>query len=421
VIKKMILRYLPALLLLLLFINTQAQQLVKGYVKNNTRQILTIDPDSTGYSDLRSIGDAIGDAKIVMLGEQEHGDAATFLAKSRLVKYLHEEKGFDVLAFESDFYGLNEGWDKLTKTKENIDSFIYKNVFPTWTLCHTCNNLFYTYISKTFGTGNPLQISGIDCQFYGTYSSANFVKQFQLYFNKYEGLEKNIAAVLPLLDSLIIPHFIKTTTTTARLAYNLGIIYNRLIADANVSKFWLQVLKSYISCVTGIQAHLEKQVKNYRDMQMADNLDWLCRIKYPDEKIIVWAANAHIAKNAGNTFDFFSKENVMMGSYVDRNPFLKDKVYRIGFTSYKGYNWWAEKKRSGHPVELPYKKSFENWINKSYDYAFVDFKKFNRLNPGTAELFFMKGSTQEPHHNQYFNWNNIFDGLFFIRNMYGCK
>ena len=32
-----------------------------------------------------------------------------------------------------------------------------------------------------------------------------------------------------------------------------------------------------------------------------------------------------------------------MGSYVDRNPFLKGKVYSIGFTSYKGYNWWAEK------------------------------------------------------------------------------
>ena len=94
-----------------------AQRLIKEYVINNTKQVLTIEPDVTDYSDLESFGNAIGNAKIVMLGEQSHGDAATFSAKSRLVKYLHEKKGFNVLAFESDFWGLTEGWEKTAKIK----------------------------------------------------------------------------------------------------------------------------------------------------------------------------------------------------------------------------------------------------------------------------------------------------------------
>ncbi|MEJ7560886.1 MAG: hypothetical protein WKF66_21425 [Pedobacter sp.] len=65
------------------------QDNIKKYVQENTIQIKAIEPDSTDYSDLEAFGNSIGNSKIVMLGEQDHGDAATFLAKTRLIKYLH--------------------------------------------------------------------------------------------------------------------------------------------------------------------------------------------------------------------------------------------------------------------------------------------------------------------------------------------
>src|SRR5689334_16332420 len=79
------------------------QREIKKYVQANVAPISFIDPDSTDYSDLEIIGDAIGEARIVMIGEQDHNDGPGYFAKIRLIKYLHEKKGFNVVAFEGDF------------------------------------------------------------------------------------------------------------------------------------------------------------------------------------------------------------------------------------------------------------------------------------------------------------------------------
>ena len=113
------------ILILTLIISTfsaSGQNDIKKYVARNTNIIKTIQPDSLVFSDLEGVGRAIGDSRIVMLGEQDHGDAPTFLAKTRLIKYLHEQKGFNVLAFEDDFYTFNQGWDVLNKQKQNINA-----------------------------------------------------------------------------------------------------------------------------------------------------------------------------------------------------------------------------------------------------------------------------------------------------------
>ncbi|MDQ7949059.1 MAG: hypothetical protein REI78_03065 [Pedobacter sp.] len=130
-------------------ITGMARQQVKSYVQQQARPIRTIEPDSLDFSDLKSIGDAIGNSRIVMLGEQDHGDAPTFLAKTRLIKYLHEKKGFDVIAFENDFFTLNQGWDGLPKQKEQIIDFLQHNIFTIWSNCKQCENLLYKYIPQS--------------------------------------------------------------------------------------------------------------------------------------------------------------------------------------------------------------------------------------------------------------------------------
>lgn len=50
---------------------------IEKYVKENATKITAISPDSTNYEDLTAVGNAIGDARVVMPGEQDHGDAST--------------------------------------------------------------------------------------------------------------------------------------------------------------------------------------------------------------------------------------------------------------------------------------------------------------------------------------------------------
>lgn len=75
--------------------------------------IRTIDPADDDFSDLMPLAAAIGDARIVQLGESTHGDGAAFAAKARLVRFLHRELGFDVLLWESGMYDLRVVNDSL--------------------------------------------------------------------------------------------------------------------------------------------------------------------------------------------------------------------------------------------------------------------------------------------------------------------
>jgi erythromycin esterase len=62
----------------------------------------------------------IGDSRIVMLGEISHGDGTTFLAKSRLIKLLHQQMNFDVLVFESGFYDMSKVWESIQQGQDPV-------------------------------------------------------------------------------------------------------------------------------------------------------------------------------------------------------------------------------------------------------------------------------------------------------------
>ena len=96
-----------------------------AYVQAQAHPLQSIDPLNTDYSDLAFLAPLLQGRNIVELGESGHGVAEFSQTKIRLIKYLHEQLGYDVMAFESSIlstYLANEQASQLTPTAFMQDS-----------------------------------------------------------------------------------------------------------------------------------------------------------------------------------------------------------------------------------------------------------------------------------------------------------
>ncbi|WP_044200868.1 erythromycin esterase family protein [Flammeovirga sp. OC4] len=390
-------KYLFILTFTLISFQLFAQKEIKEYVKNNTKEIKSIDINYDGNEDLKAVKKAIGDAKIVLLGEQDHGDASTFLMKARLVKYLHEECGFDVIAFESNFYQLHGAFEKDALNFEDA----YEDIFPIWTRCGECEPIF-SYLENTLKTENPLFISGFDMQTYFTKDYASEFREFLKINNLKVSDEEQFFGVFDVL----VENNNANNLEKEELEFYFKEL-DQLYSSYPRDDFWRQELHSLIGYSKMRVAPNMQETLNTRDKYMADNLLWLSNKRFKDKKIIVWAHNFHIARN-------ISKKTVTLGGETYKA--LGDQIYSIGFTSFSGSTGWTNQtsKRFNYEIKKPYKKSIENdFQTLGYKQAFLDFKSYS----GKKSIFSMKGLK---HGAERRDWLNIFDGVIYIEEMTPC-
>lgn len=409
----------------LLLYTTAFAQDIRSYVATNTVPVTTLDATSDEYADLAPIGQAIGEARVVMLGEQDHGDGPTFQAKTRLVKYLHERKGFTVLAFESDFYGLTAGWDQLAKQPDSIQHFLWQqqNIFGIWSRSADCRYLLQQYIPHSFQTDNPLQVSGFDSQLYLDYSRAHLKQDLDRYLVS-QGLvgkfpsPADYQAFLAAVQGLITQQNesgVSHPDLRPTLENGFRIISPALLAAGDTS-VWPRVLAS-------LQAYLDtkQDTQQVRDKAMADNLMYLVTHQYKDAKIIVWAANAHIMKytdrivGKAKNFDRVIWNN--MGTYFTQDPQWARQTYVLGFASYQGTA--GRLGTASFPVQAPDKKGLETWVPAGIEYGFLDFTPYNKQLNYPTNPFLLKSPSHFtiPARIAPIPWNLVYDGLFFIREM----
>ncbi len=319
------------------------------WIEQHASSIRTTDPADDDFSDLAPLAAAIGNSRVVMLGEQSHGDGTVFLAKTRIIKYLHEKLGFDVLAFESGFYDMPKAWSYL-KSGEDPTTASRRGIFGIWSRTQELQPLF-EYLGRRAKTDRPLELSGFDSQFTASASRDFFLGDLRTFLVTH-GIDTTAVAewprVIEQVSALLAQEWLSRKPSKEKFDALLSgwadiqEKVNRIPKQDSTVNYWKQLLvstKAYFNQDLGTTASSNTSaIRSVRDIQMGENLTWLAKEKYPNRKIIVWAATFHIMRNApsiNTSSTSLSYNNLTtMGHVVSQT--LRNNAYAIGFVASEG-------------------------------------------------------------------------------------
>ncbi|CAN7693243.1 erythromycin esterase family protein [Pseudoduganella sp. LjRoot289] len=269
--------------------------------------VATVQAEQEDDSDLQSFADAIGKARIVALGEQTHGAREEYLLKTRLLKFLHQKMGFDVLLLESGFYDIARLAERVERG-EKLDDIAPGNVFFMYANSAEGRGML-RYVDQQRALGRPMALGGIDSQHTGALSKAELLTRLQAYLHTTAPALANGAAwrqyartAQPLLEMQRTP---PSSAEQAAFRQHAAALKDALCASGPAkppepqgAAFWCQTVKS----VDAQAASYWSADHDYqRDNQMGDNAIWLADRLYPGRKVVIWAHTVHVARGFQRT------------------------------------------------------------------------------------------------------------------------
>ena len=277
----------------------------KEWIKNNHHLIVSL--SSEDFSDLEFLDPFLQNKTTVQLGEVAHGIAEQNRIRVRLIKYLHQYFGFNVVAFESGFYDC-------FMTDKNIDNLtakiaLQKSLYTFW---HTTDLLeLYEYIKQMRHSNNPLYLAGFDIRPTGTVCSTRpqffreiIIKIDTTFSNRI--YETEYILIQWRTNRAYVDDYIVTNYDT------LCVLYDKLIKLISDNEDMLgQYVDDEIIAValqTAISVRINIDQRNdalysydyrvyLRDKQMADHVRFIKHSLYENPKIIIWAHNYHIQED----------------------------------------------------------------------------------------------------------------------------
>ncbi len=381
-----------------------------AWLRQNVTPIRSIDPRDMDFSDLQPLRSALKEVRVVLLGEVDHASGSDFLAKSRLVKFLHRELGFDVLAFEAGLYGMAVAWDGLRSGAPPRQAFA-EGAWGFWANSEQMQSLI-DYVAEQARGDRPLELAGFDNQFTGQGASTRFAADLTGFLVK-RGLAGPLALPagpnMHILDSLAMRRggSLRELPASTRSAFLSGLdqtIARVAALNDDAARFLTQVLRS-TACHASFLAPATVESPSpacLRTQQMADNVIWLANERYPGRRIIIWSATAHAARTsqvppaAGKGPPLALRVNEVFGS----------KSYAIGVTSYRS--------AGGHivPDQHPLPEFEELMSAAGFDYGLIDLRRARSERNWAGEEFLARPIG---HHTTPAVWSALLDALLFVR------
>lgn len=299
----------------------------------------TFDFNDTQYDDLKAFGTAVGDARYVILGEKTHGEGNVFALKARLVRYLHEELGFEVLAIES---GLYEGAkiNSLRASGKRLQALAPGNIFFMYSGSQEVAPLFAYLDAQNLAT-RPMALTTFDSQHSGSLSLNSMLVDFADYLTRQQSDLPRTAAWRNFAGhcySLIqLSRVVPSQDEQKRFFNMLDRIDQILHQDSkqspdfpNGAGFWTQISTSLRSQAKAFW--FPEAIPFYnapREQAMANNLLWVLEKQHPNKKVVIWAHDFHGQKVPLQT-DMKGMLNMV------REVIPTEKFYHVYFTGYAG-------------------------------------------------------------------------------------
>lgn len=325
--------------------------------------------------------EAIGDAKIVMLGEASHGTSEFYTTRAELTKRLIKEKGFTNIAVEGDWPSCREinryikGYDHEEKEAEEVLQAF--NRWPTWMWA----NKEIAALMKWLKSYNHSQETTQQIGFYGidVYSLWESMDQVIEYLEKEEPEGGNLelarqafscfepfnrqpdryamssAFSQPCIDEvakLLASINQDQNRFTSEQENNLNLKVNALVAQ-NAEDYYRTMVQDNAASW------------NIRDDHMVEAINEVLHYYGDDSKIIIWEHNTHIGDASATEMTESGMTNV---GEILRKQNKKEDVYAVGFGTHSGTviagdRWGAAWEKMNVP---PAKKgSFEDALHQA--------------------------------------------------------
>lgn len=324
--------------------------------------ILSEPPISKEFSFLK---DELKDVQVVMLGEISHFDGNVFETKTEIIKYLVENMGFDVIAFESGIYDLWKAQNEISRGA-NCKQVFRNSLFSMWGK----RQEFQSFITFFETNKAKLKLFGFDHQITSTDGISNLSNDLFSYSKQINhNIKLNKDDFSLLLESISNSGmFDESDISYLIFSSELNKLKQKVIQQKNSEEkfYWSQILNGLLTL--GEDAFTRQNftstfnctsIDNIRDKQMAENL--LVYIKQnPEAKIICWGANQHFTNNLKSVKTPIIKDFMPMGTYIKKA--LEDKMYSLAAVTAND-SIFLQNKWYSTPIK---ESSFEDVLKKQF-------------------------------------------------------